>query len=246
MIEVHYYYDRPQEGILLHKDTLGDTLFLTINYLSDQETAGPEFILNPDPVEAHTKYIAKRYPENILEDFCSARKGLPQPTNIGATKIPAKGVIALVDELNYHATPFIGRRTVSGDEVNQFMKDKNLKSTWYSFHPPWRYNMDEIRRSELRSVDGKVLTEVEIAEFFEKFEVTSERGKREKASIPAGREPLEKPSLKDPLAPPLRGQGRPALTRTMSSWARENKLPKPLPTKVRRQFFRTWVRVIHR
>ena len=168
LIEVHYYYNRPKDSFRLHKDTLGDTLFLTLNYLSDQETAGPEFILNPDPVEAHEKYIADRYPQNILKDFSLARKELPQPTTIGATKIPAKGVIALVDELNYHATPFIGRRTVTGNEVNTFMKEKNLKSTWYAFHPEWRYNMDEIGRSELRGVDGKVLTVVEIEEFFEK------------------------------------------------------------------------------
>jgi ribosomal protein S18 acetylase RimI-like enzyme len=242
LIEVHYYYDRPQDSIRLHKDTLGDTLFLTLNYLSDQETAGPEFILNPDPVEAHEKYIAGRYPQNILEDFSLARKKLPQPTTIGATKIPAKGVIALVDELNYHATPFIGRRTVTGNEVNKFMKEKNLKSTWYAFHPEWRYNMDEIRRSELRGVDGKVLTVVEIEEFFEKFEET--RDIRGKASIAKGRDPTEF-DIKQ-LEPPIRGQGRPALTRTMSSWAREHKLPKPLPKGVKRQFFRTWVRVVRR
>jgi hypothetical protein len=105
-----------------------------------------------------------------------------------------------------------------------------------------RYNMDEIRRSELRGVDGKVLTEVEIEGFFEKFEET--RDIRGKASIAKGRDPTEF-DIKQ-LEPPIRGQGRPALTRTMSSWAREHKLPKPLPKGVKRQFFRTWVRVVRR
>jgi len=46
----------------------------------------------------------------------------------------------------------------------------------------------------------------------------------------------------------LRGPGskRPPLKRTMSSWALKNKLPKPLPPDVKRQFFRTWVRVVRR
>jgi GNAT superfamily N-acetyltransferase len=69
MIEVHYYYDRPKDSYRLHKDTLGDTLFLTLNYLSDQETAGPEFILNPDPVAAHETYIKDRYPQKYSQGF---------------------------------------------------------------------------------------------------------------------------------------------------------------------------------
>jgi hypothetical protein len=133
------------------------------------------------------------------------------------------------------------------------MKEKNLTSTWYSFHPPWRYNMDEIRRSELRGVDGKVLTVVEIEEFFEKFEENREI--RTLASIPKGKDPSDIGKKRDPAEfdikqlvwePPLRGQGRPALTRTMSSWASEDELPKPLPQGVKRQFFRTWVRVVRR
>jgi hypothetical protein len=116
--------------------------------------------------------------------------------------------------------------------------------------------MDEIGRSELRGVDGKVLTVVEIEEFFEK----SEQNKRNdrvnalvakgkdiihgNAFIAKGRDPTEFDSK--PLEPPIRGQGRRALTRTMSSWGREHKLPKPLPTGVKRQFFRTWVRVVRR
>jgi hypothetical protein len=124
VVEVHYYYQRQQSGSTFHKDTLGQTLFVNLNYLTEHEIAGPEYILNPALVAEHEGRIKKSLPPAFLAHLGEVRKGLDQPTEIRATTIPAHGVVSFVDELIHHMTPRYGHRTVRAEELETFLKDK--------------------------------------------------------------------------------------------------------------------------
>jgi ribosomal protein S18 acetylase RimI-like enzyme len=127
VVEVHYYRDRnvkAQPGF--HKDTLGETLFVNLNYLNPDVNPifGPEYILNPAPVEEHEKILKGSLPSSFLQHLSDVRKQLSPPTETKATAIPRYGVVAFVDELIHHKSPLYNYRTVTGEELNQFLKQK--------------------------------------------------------------------------------------------------------------------------
>src|SRR4030095_15572990 len=110
---------------MFHKDTIGDTLFVNLNFLNQAEIAGPEYILNPPAIPQHEENIKGTLPQKFLNDLAAAREKLPDPTKIAATRIPAKGVVSFVDELIHHTTPHVGRRTVSGQQLAEFLKGES-------------------------------------------------------------------------------------------------------------------------
>ena len=80
VVEVHYYRDRLQGMTGFHKDTVGQTVFVNLNYLNeDEEIAGPEFVVNPRNVPAHEEQIATSLPQRYLDDLAKARRKLPPP-----------------------------------------------------------------------------------------------------------------------------------------------------------------------
>jgi GNAT superfamily N-acetyltransferase len=112
LVEVHYLYSRGKTESQLHKDTLGETLFVNLNYISENEMLGPEYIVAPPTVEEHEKNIINSLPQRFLDDLKGAREGLPQAPEIGSCIIPPHGFVSFVDELVYHATPLWGHRTI--------------------------------------------------------------------------------------------------------------------------------------
>jgi GNAT superfamily N-acetyltransferase len=123
-IEIHYYRARPQDVSSFHKDTTGRTLFVNLNYATDHEIAGPEYVVKPLPVTEHDDQIKSTLPAKFITDLSKARDQLTDPTEIGATRIPAYGVVSFVDELIHHMTPLYGHRTVYYTEVITFLQQK--------------------------------------------------------------------------------------------------------------------------
>jgi hypothetical protein len=76
-----------------HKDTLGKTLFVNLNFLTG-EGLGPEYVVNPATNEDYEEWFAQanRLPSTFVKDVEGAKKALGAPTEIGATKVPAKGL----------------------------------------------------------------------------------------------------------------------------------------------------------
>jgi hypothetical protein len=113
LVEIHYYRDRTSVGRdKLHKDTFGETLFVNLNYDTDQDIPGPEYILNPPVVKEHEAQIAESLPDAFLSDLRWIRGQLREPTEISAPRIQANGFVAFVDEAIHHMSPHYGGRTV--------------------------------------------------------------------------------------------------------------------------------------
>jgi hypothetical protein len=126
LVEVHYYRSRDvvaQPGF--HKDTLGQTLFVNLNFVANpaEEFAGPEYILNPPPVTAHEDNIKASLPHLFQGHLAGVRKGLPAPTEIAKTRVKGSQVVSFVDEAVHHKSPLYQSRTVSGENLGKFLKE---------------------------------------------------------------------------------------------------------------------------
>jgi hypothetical protein len=246
LVEVHYYYSRDKFTSYFHKDTLGQTLFVNLNYVTEREISGPEYILNPPLVEQHEEHLRGSLPLAFRQHLAEVRKGLNQPTKIEATTIPAHGVVSFVDELIHHMTPSDYHRTVTCGDLREFLSKEDpdgfkIYSAILSEpqHVWWR-NEDGKKWAKwfaMTTVIGKSYNRKELSEsglpgdWVDKLiaEYSAEKGFRN-VSIPnPGKEPIKEPV--------------PALKRTTSErLLRGEKLPERV--KGRRCFFRTWVRAV--
>lgn len=114
IVEVHYYRSRSKKAANLHKDTLGQTLFVNLNYTNEGVAPGPEWIINPPLVGSHEEHIEEQLPGQFMADLETIRGSTPTPTMIETGDLPAYGVVSFVDEAIHHATPLLGHREVRG------------------------------------------------------------------------------------------------------------------------------------
>lgn len=131
VVEMHYYRDRPRSNPVLHKDTLGQTLFVNLDYFTADADAGPEFIVNPPPIASHENKISGTLPEEFLEDLAEVKKSLPTPTEIDTVDLQPNQFVAFVDELIHHATPLAKNRRVAGKALLTFLEhDADFKDAY--------------------------------------------------------------------------------------------------------------------
>lgn len=129
IVEMHFYRDRPRKNPVLHKDTLGQTLFVNLDYFNTDPDAGPEFIVNPPSIQSHENKIASTLPSEFREDLNEVRTNLKNPTEIETLDLRPNQVIAFVDELIHHATPLAGNRTVTIANLRTFLsQDPDFKN----------------------------------------------------------------------------------------------------------------------
>ncbi len=123
IVEVHYYRNRSVSSPNLHKDTLGQTLFVNLNYTNEEETAGPEFMVNPPLVQTHEDKIEQNLPGAFMDDLKQTRDG-ESPTEIRTTTLAPHSVVSFVDEAIHHATPLIGHRSVEPAGLERFLSSE--------------------------------------------------------------------------------------------------------------------------
>jgi hypothetical protein len=127
LVEVHYYRTRPQDQTGFHKDTLGETLFVNLNYHVDQPLVGPEYVVNPLPSPDHDLLIGGTgkapgtLPPQFVADLAATRERLRAPATIGTDIIEPYGYVAFVDEAIHHSTPRYGHRVVTSAELKAFL-----------------------------------------------------------------------------------------------------------------------------
>lgn len=131
VIEIHYYRSRAKTQANLHKDTLGQTMFVNLNYTNDKPMPGPEFVVNPPLVSTHEKKLEENMPEQFMEDLEQTR-GMGRPRTIETGIMPPYGVVSFVDETIHHATPLLGHREVRIDKVRQFLKEDQDFSAFFT------------------------------------------------------------------------------------------------------------------
>jgi hypothetical protein len=144
VVEMHYYRDRPRDNPNMHKDTIGQTLFVNLDYINTEPDAGPEYIVNPPPIAAHEHKIAQTLPDEFLKDLKKARKTLDPASAIDFVELQPNQVVAFVDELIHHSTPLVEHREIKDKELKEFLKQDVDFSDLY----PAAVGLDEKRTTE--------------------------------------------------------------------------------------------------
>jgi len=107
-IDVDFYPNRmPDRGGLLHKDSVGETLFVNLTYNNPQPGASPEYAYDN---QGHAPY-EQGFPQSahtLLADARRANQG--RPDTIEGVHLPARGRVSFMDPAIWHATPLYGRR----------------------------------------------------------------------------------------------------------------------------------------
>jgi hypothetical protein len=123
IIEVHYIRNRPASAANLHKDTLGQTLFVNLNYTNKAPMAGPEYVENPPLVSTHEDLLATTMPPAFMADLNDVRARSKLPTEIkSAGTLDPNSVIAFVDEAIHHSTPLAGHRKILPSKLAEYLK----------------------------------------------------------------------------------------------------------------------------
>jgi len=125
VVEVHYYRERPTSNNVFHKDTLGTTLFVNLNYLNKEKMVGPEYVLNPADNGTHMEQLAQNLPEEFLQDRAQVMEHLEQPRIIEVVEVPKYGYVAFVDETINHSSPTTEHRKVKGSQIHKYLRDKD-------------------------------------------------------------------------------------------------------------------------
>jgi len=113
LIEVHYYRNRPTSKTKLHKDTLGETLFVNLSFTNKNKILGPEYIVNPASDPSYDEYVKQKLPGVFVEDLEAFKTSFKDEKIIKATVLKPNSVVAFVDEAIHHKTPTPGPRTAS-------------------------------------------------------------------------------------------------------------------------------------
>lgn len=139
VVEIHYYRNRSTARPNLHKDTLGQTLFVNLNYTNEDEAPGPEFVVNPPTLRTHEDRIAENLPPQFLTDLEQVRGELPTPTMIETRTLEPHSVVSFVDEAVHHATPLVGARPIYPNTLKTFLKkDATYAAAAARAFPAWR------------------------------------------------------------------------------------------------------------
>lgn len=128
LIELHYFRERDMSATGMHKDTLGQTLFVNLNYhmgayLGEGEMLiGPEIVVNPPVSPTHETVIKGSLPKEFRKDLKATRATLGDPTEIKTELVDPYGYVAFVDEAVHHATPLYGHRYVTPGELKLYLE----------------------------------------------------------------------------------------------------------------------------
>jgi len=147
VVEVHYYRERPTENNVFHKDTLGTTLFVNLNYLNKKKLIGPEYVVNPAENKDHMANIAKSLPKEFLKDRKTVMSQLKEPEIIEVVEIPEYGFVSFVDEAIHHSSPTTEHRKVKGSDIHKYLKANNAKYDTYKLaYDKWSNQMIKLKK----------------------------------------------------------------------------------------------------
>ena len=274
LVEVHYFRERDMAATGFHKDTLGETLFVNLNYHMDKKVIGPEYVVNPPVSEQHDELLATRLPESFRKDLAVTRAKLGDPTEYGSGMVDPYGYVGFVDEAVHHATPFYGHRWVTGLHLKQYLQErypaayKEAATAFPKFMSSWDYYsgfQGWVDKSIISAADSKKwlawmkivtnqandtrhLTRVDLKATMSEAEfddVLEAVGAAEPAKRTMGA-PAGFREASIPKAPqqPITPKNKRPLKRRLSQPDFRKLLPPEPIATEKRRFFRTWIRVI--
>jgi len=115
-IDVDFYPDRMASASGLHKDSVGETLFVNLTYDNAEAIQGAEYLAD------NTSQVQAGMPQAADELVLGARAHNAQAPDIIETQdLPARARTSFIDPAMWHSTPVYGRRppepTYRDDEV---------------------------------------------------------------------------------------------------------------------------------
>ncbi len=123
LIEVHYYRSRDQASSQFHKDTLGKTLFVNLDYDNEDPIAGPEYLLQPPTVQAHEDQIAETLTPEFLSDCArsattrrSPRRSRRRSRRVRCRRVRRRDGSPM--------TPLRGHREVAARDFGRYLQNK--------------------------------------------------------------------------------------------------------------------------
>lgn len=127
-VDVHFYYQRSLEAAGFHRDTVGRTMFVNLNYNNSAPIIGPELLIDLTKYEQHYEQVKTSLPPVFLTDIekLQSAPDVPNvdPDKIDVLMIPQKGIVSWVDELVDHSTPYLGHRGLSFGEIMNYLSFK--------------------------------------------------------------------------------------------------------------------------
>lgn len=107
-VDVDYYPNRtPDFGGGLHKDSVGETLFVNLTYNNTEAGASPEYVVDND----YEAQFEDRMPAAAGALIASARHGnRDDDGSIRGVSLPQRGRVSFIDPAVWHATPLYGHR----------------------------------------------------------------------------------------------------------------------------------------
>jgi len=147
-IDVDFYPNRlPDSGGALHKDSVGETLFVNLTYNNTQAGASPEYVYDHQGIQPYEQ----DFPQSahaLLKDARRANQG--QPNKIEGVDLPPRGRVSFMDPAIWHATPLYGHRL----ELPSY--DYNETVTFDKVRADINSNVPETHRAEaLAVIEGK-------------------------------------------------------------------------------------------
>lgn len=143
IIEIHYTRERDSKPDgALHKDTLGNTLFVNLNYNNTGPMQGPEWIENPPPIADHDTRMDETLPPRFMSDVRATRvahRDDPQGLVKTATLDQPYSMLAFVDEAIHHASPLVAHRRATPDALRDFLRtDADFSADYDAADAAWR------------------------------------------------------------------------------------------------------------
>ncbi len=122
--EVHYYPGRDPNMTGFHKDTTGDTVFVNLNYFTNVDIQGPQFVANPPEIKRLQDTMKLKLPAVHRDDLELARQTAGEPTEIEtAGRIKPFGGVAFSDQFVHHATPELFHRKTSVWDLKEYLRN---------------------------------------------------------------------------------------------------------------------------
>ncbi|AXT60568.1 hypothetical protein D1816_09465 [Aquimarina sp. AD10] len=110
VVDIDFYYDRPKGKVVFHKDTVGRTMFVNLNFNNDIDILGPEYIVNPPIIPDHIN--KRRLHPTFEQNLKDVTSGLEEPTEIKVAIVKPFGIVSFVDELIHHSSPYRDHRGI--------------------------------------------------------------------------------------------------------------------------------------
>jgi hypothetical protein len=133
-IDVDYYPDRmPDLGGGLHKDSVGETLFVNLTYNNEEEGTSPEYVVDNN----YQAEFEGRMPVAANALIASARRGNRNDDgSIHGVNLPPRGRVSFIDPAVWHATPLYDHRpqlncaddaTGNREQVREFIQASTFR-----------------------------------------------------------------------------------------------------------------------